>query len=74
MDVRDVMAEVLDLDPQQIDDGFSRDGSPAWDSMAHLRLVTALEEAFGIKFTMKDVGELDRYGKIRDRIAAHLRS
>jgi len=70
MDVRDVMAEVLDLDPKQIDDGFSRDESPAWDSMAHLRLITALEEVFGIKFTMKEVGELDRYSKIRDRIAA----
>lgn len=67
--LRVVMAEVLDLDPAQIDDGFARGGSPAWDSLGHLRLITALEEAFGTRFTMKEVGELDRFGKLRDRLA-----
>jgi acyl carrier protein len=70
--IREVLAEVLDLDPALIDGTFSRDGAPEWDSLAHLRLVTALEEAFGIKLTMKEVGEMDRYTKIRDRIEAHL--
>jgi acyl carrier protein len=67
--VREVMAEVLDLDPIQIDEVFIREEASAWDSLAHLRLVTALEEAFGIKLTMKEVGELDSYAKIRDRIS-----
>lgn len=67
--VREVMAEILDLDSIQIDETFVRDEASAWDSLAHLRLVTALEEAFGIRLTMKEVGELDSYAKIRDRIS-----
>jgi acyl carrier protein len=67
--LREIMAEVLDLDPLQIDESFARDSSASWDSLAHLRLITALEEAFGIRFTMKEVGELDRFGKLRDRLA-----
>ena len=66
--LREVMAEVFDLDPGQIDDDFARDGSPSWDSLGHLRLITALEEAFGTRFTMKEVGELDRFDKLLDRL------
>lgn len=70
--IKEVMAEVLDLDPMLIDDNFSRDEASSWDSLSHLRLVTALEEAFGVKFTMKDVEEMSRFGVIRDRIAGRL--
>ena len=44
-----------------------------WDSYEHINLVNAVEQAFGIKFTMgqvvsmKDVGEM--VGIIRDRLA-----
>jgi len=68
--LREVMAEVFGLAPGEIDDSFARDGSPAWDSLGHLRLITALEEEFGTRFTMKEVGELDRFGKLRDRLSA----
>lgn len=66
--LRAVMAGVLDLDPLQIDGSFSRDSVPAWDSLGHLRLITAVEEAFGIRFTMKEVGELDRFDKLCARL------
>jgi acyl carrier protein len=66
--LREVMAEVFGLDPLQIDDGFARGDAPSWDSLGHLRLITALEEAFGLRFTMKEVGELDRFGKLLDRL------
>ena len=68
--LREIMAEVLDLDPVRIDESFARGGAPSWDSLAHLRLITALEEAFGMRFTMKEVGELDRFSKLRDRLSA----
>jgi acyl carrier protein len=68
--LRKVMAEVFSLDPLQIDDYFARDDAPCWDSLGHLRLITALEEAFGTRFTMKEVGELDRFSKLRDRLSA----
>ncbi len=68
--LREILADVLDVDPQITDD-FSRDES-GWDSMAHLRLITAIEQAFGIKFTMKEIEEIRSYGDLRHRVAAHL--
>jgi acyl carrier protein len=67
--VREVLAGVLEVPQSSIDDGFSRDDASSWDSLAHLRLVSALEEAFGVSFTMQEVGELTSVAAIRQRLA-----
>jgi acyl carrier protein len=70
--IRDVMAGILEIAPERIDGRFAREGAASWDSLNHLRLVTALEEAFGVRFTMREVAELDGFEAIRSRIAARL--
>ena len=72
--VREVMAGVLDVEAGEIVDGFRRDDASAWDSMNHLRLISALEEAFGIRFTMKEVGEMESFGDVRQRVAERLQA
>lgn len=69
--LREILADVLDVDPQITDD-FSRDDESGWDSMAHLRLITAIEQAFDLKFTMREIEEIRSYGDLRARVAAHL--
>lgn len=69
--LREILSDVLDLDPEQITDDFSRDDESGWDSMAHLRLITAIEQAFGLKFTMREIEEIRSYGDLRERVAAH---
>lgn len=69
--LREILSDVLDLDPEQISDNFSRDDESGWDSMAHLRLITAIEQAFGLKFTMREIEEIRSYGDLRERVAAH---
>jgi acyl carrier protein len=70
--IKDVMSEILEVSPASIVDGFGRDDAPFWDSINHLRLVSALEEVFGIKFTMKEVGEMERFDTIRRMVAGRL--
>lgn len=72
--IREVMAGVLDVEAEALDDGFRRDDASAWDSMNHLRLISALEEAFGIRFTMKEVGEMESFGDVRQRVAERLQA
>ena len=69
--LREILSDVLDLDPEQIADDFSRDDESGWDSMAHLRLITAVEQAFGLKFTMREIEEIRSYGDLRERVAAY---
>ena len=70
--IKEVMAEVLEVEPRTIGEGFHREEAPSWDSMNHLRMVSALEEAFGIRFTMKEVGEMERFDTIRRMVAERL--
>jgi acyl carrier protein len=72
--IKEVMSEILEVSAGAIDDGFGRDDAPFWDSMNHLRLVSALEEAFGIRFTMKEVGEMGRFDTIRRMVAGRLQA
>ncbi|MEQ8664162.1 MAG: acyl carrier protein [Rhodospirillales bacterium] len=43
-----------------------------WDSVLHIRLILAIEEAFGIRFSTTEVGDLTSVGDLVDRIDAHL--
>lgn len=72
--IREVMSEILEVEPGAIRDGFGRDDAPGWDSLNHLRMVSALEEAFRIKLTMKEVGEMDRYETIRRMVSSRLQT
>jgi acyl carrier protein len=54
--IKRVMADVLDLSVNAINDDTSVETSPKWDSANHIQLVLALEEEFSISF---DVSELE---------------
>ena len=67
-----VMGDVLEVAPGAAGPELRRDAVPSWDSLNHLRLVSALEEAFGVRFTMREVGELDSFTAIRDKLAGRV--
>ncbi len=68
----EIVAEVLDLPVQRIDDGLTPDGAPAWDSLTHLRLVTAIEEHFGGQFSMADIQAITSVGGLRKTVARYV--
>jgi acyl carrier protein len=49
-------------------DAISEESSPAtipkWDSLAHMNLVLALEEEFGVQFTDDEIPELNSVARI----------
>jgi acyl carrier protein len=70
--IRDVMAGVLGVEAEAIGDGFGRADWPRWDSLNHLRLISALEQALGLRFTMAEVRSMERLAEIRRAVAARL--
>jgi acyl carrier protein len=63
-----VVAAMLDLDADRIDELTSTDTVPQWDSVRHMNLVIALEEAFGITIPDDEVVTLTSYPIIRATI------
>lgn len=52
--VKEVMAAVLEVAVEAIDDEASMDTIASWDSLRQMNLVLALEEGFGVSFPDED--------------------
>jgi acyl carrier protein len=66
--LRAVVAAVLGVDGTALADGDSPETIQAWDSVAHMQLVMALEAEFGVEFDPGEIGELVSVGALRARL------
>jgi acyl carrier protein len=41
---------------------------PAWDSLSNINMIVAVEKAFGVKFSIKDVRALKNVGELLELI------
>lgn len=59
-----VFRDVFDDEEIEVNDSTTADDIEDWDSLEHINLIAAIEQEFGIKFsmgqvvTMKNVGEM----------------
>lgn len=54
-----VVCTVFGVDPCAISLDSKAFDIPGWDSLSHLSFCSVLEEAFKIKFTVRELGEID---------------
>jgi acyl carrier protein len=66
--IRAIMAEVLRLPAERIDADAAIGTVPNWDSTAHMRMMIALEDTFGIELDESRMVEMTSFAKIRDTI------
>jgi acyl carrier protein len=63
--LKSVVASMLDIDPASVGPNTSTDTVAQWDSLRHMNLVIALEEAFNISVPDEDVTALTSYPIIK---------
>ena len=63
-----IFQEVFDDDGLRITDDMTRENFPTWDSLGHIRLVSATEEAFGISFSIEEIEGMTSVGRILDKV------
>ena len=64
--IQDVMIDVLDLDELNLTETTTAKDVEGWDSLSHLRLIVAVEQHFGLKFT---TGEIERFKNVGDMVS-----
>ncbi len=64
-DFKSIVAESLLIPEEQVTDGLEYNSIPQWDSVAHMALVAALEDAYGIMLDTDDIVAMSSVGIIR---------
>lgn len=70
--IKEVMAVVLNIDADKINDDTSMDNTPGWDSANHINLVLALEDEFSISFEVAEFEMMRSYFDIVGVLGAKL--
>lgn len=66
-----ILSRVLEIPEGSMRDDTGPANVPSWDSFNGLLLVSELEEAFGVEFTMKEVTSVKTVGDIKVVLAKH---
>ena len=68
-----IFRDVFDDDTLVIVDSTNAEDIEDWDSLEHINLIMAMEKDFGLKFNLKEVGELANVGEMADLIERKLK-
>lgn len=62
--IEDTFREVFEQDGLQVNETISKENLEAWDSLGHIRLVSALEDGLGVTFTLDEIESMSSVGRI----------
>ena len=68
--VEKVFAEVLGIPAESITNETSPENTPQWDSLKAMDLVLALEEAFEVRLSTKEIVSMRTVGIVRKVLSA----
>ena len=66
--VEEIFREELEQENLVLSDETTADDVDGWDSLSHVQLVAAMEEAFGIEFKSREILSWDNVGDLIDSI------
>lgn len=56
--LKDIMASTLQISPDAISESVTMDDIEEWDSLGHVHIMVALEQAFDLYMDVEDFAEL----------------
>jgi acyl carrier protein len=65
MNLEELVAAVLDVEPTLVGPTTGRDDVENWDSLAQLGIVSAVEETYAVQFSSQEMKELASVPAIR---------
>lgn len=66
--VEEIFREELEIDDLVLNNETTAEDVEGWDSLSHIQLVAAMEEAFGIEFSSREILSWDNVGDLIDSI------
>jgi acyl carrier protein len=72
LSLKQVLAEIFELDPSTIDGTTSIDNVELWDSLQHISMIVSVEQEFGVRFSEEEMAEILSYERLRSALASKL--
>jgi len=69
--IKRIMSDIFGVNVGDITDSASMKTIPAWDSLKHMEMITALEENFNIRLKVDDMVEMTSFRAICDILRAY---
>lgn len=63
-EVKNLIASTFGISPQSVADNSSGQTIEQWDSVGHINLVMAVEQKFGVSFTMEEIMQMRDVGML----------
>lgn len=74
MRMESVFSDVLNVKNLRLADSMSSHDIPGWDSLAHVKLITALEDEFGVRFTLDETIDLASVADLKQSLSTKVLS
>jgi acyl carrier protein len=71
-ELRALVADILGVDASQVVAESGPQKTDNWDSLAHLSIITAVEERFGIRFSMTDIRRIETFDALAKALSERL--
>ncbi len=66
--LRRIFSDILEIAVDAVNDDLSPDSCETWDSLTHVRIITAVEEEFGVSFDTSEIFDMDRFALFVDAL------
>jgi acyl carrier protein len=70
--VQDLLRDIVDDDSLRITDATTAADVDWWDSLTHLKLLVAIEEAWGLNFQVAELASPENVGELVDLIRSKM--
>lgn len=71
--LNEVFRDVFDDESITVNDATTSEDIEDWDSLEHINLIAAVEQEFGMKFSMGQVVTMKNVGEMADIIASQIK-
>ncbi|MCB0402899.1 MAG: acyl carrier protein [Flavobacteriales bacterium] len=70
--INQILADTLKVPMEKTTEDLTMDDVNNWDSLTHMNLIVAIEDAFGIELSGDDIAEMISFNAIRSTVAKYL--
>jgi len=70
MKLEELFASILEVSAAELTDRSSQASLRSWDSLAHINIISALEEVYGVCFSTDEIQNMKSLGDARKLLSA----